>query len=214
MQPTCTCECIWLKTLIIESRHTSKHSCEAKQKGSYSAVASSRETTQIIYLTTPFYHDLLSRVLVTPREPQLPCHLTTWLNRLLARTASSSASPLKGAPRTVIPCSAATHLLHLFPQGLAPQLRLRSTPGLLRGEGKCGHVHTSAGAQPETTVVCDQAAPSSASHPKRQGSAPPGGAAPAEGRQALDAWLAGRLAPHFPLASHAKGDGDPYHMRT
>ena len=40
----------WLKTLIIESRQTSKHSCEAKQKGSYSAVASSRETTQIIWL--------------------------------------------------------------------------------------------------------------------------------------------------------------------
>ena len=56
-QPTCTCECIWLKTLIIESRQTSKHSCETKQKGSSSAVASSRETTQIIYLTTPFYHD-------------------------------------------------------------------------------------------------------------------------------------------------------------
>ena len=57
VQPTCTCECIWLKTLTIESRQTSKHSCEAKQKGSYSAVAPSRETTQINYLTTPFYHD-------------------------------------------------------------------------------------------------------------------------------------------------------------
>ena len=57
VQPTFTCECIWLKTLLIESRQTSKHSCEAKQKGSYSAAASSRETTQIIYLTTPLYHD-------------------------------------------------------------------------------------------------------------------------------------------------------------
>ena len=55
MQPTCTCECIWLKTLIIESRQTSKHSCEAKQEGSCSAGASSRETTDHL-LTTPFYH--------------------------------------------------------------------------------------------------------------------------------------------------------------
>ena len=87
MQPTCTCECIWLKTLIIESRQTSKHSCEAKQKGSYSAVASSRETTQ----TNPLFTTTTTiRLAVegighpTGVEPQLPCHLTTWLIRLLA----------------------------------------------------------------------------------------------------------------------------------
>ena len=55
VQPTCTCECIWLKTLIIEPRQTSN--TQAKQRGSYSTVASSRGTAQILCLTTPVYHD-------------------------------------------------------------------------------------------------------------------------------------------------------------